>query len=115
MHIWRLENQLLQQDSVFVRRDEQEDWLSGIDEQMEGIKNDIDMFGDRILELESSNTSGDSKEHSDADLAGVKALLELTMGDGGSEGLCLESQGCVTYTVPSCSPFLTCVSTCEGD
>jgi hypothetical protein len=44
MHIWRLENQLLQQDSVFVRRDEQEDRLSRIDEQMEGIKNDIDMF-----------------------------------------------------------------------
>jgi hypothetical protein len=86
MHIWRLENQLLQQDCVFVRRDEQEDRLSGIDEQMEGIRNDIDMFGDRILDLESSNTNGDSKGHSDADLAGAKALLELTMGDGGSEG-----------------------------
>jgi hypothetical protein len=86
MHIWRLENQLLQQDHVFVRSDEQEDRLSGIDEQMERTRNDIDMFGDRILELESSNTSGDSKGHSDADLAGAKALLELTMGDGGSEG-----------------------------
>jgi hypothetical protein len=83
MHIWRLENQLLQQDCVFVRRDEQEDRLSGIDEQMETIRNDIDMFGDRILELESS--SGDSKGHSDADLAGAKALLGLTMGNGGSE------------------------------
>lgn len=86
MHIWRLERQLLQQDCVFVRRDEQEDRLSGIDEQMEAIRNDIEMFGDRILELESSNTSGDSKGLSDADLAGAEALLELTTGDGGSEG-----------------------------
>jgi hypothetical protein len=85
MHIWRLEHQLLQQDCVFVRRDEQEDRLSGIDEQMETIRNDIDMFGDRILELESSNASGDSKGHSDADLAGAKALLGLTMGNSGSE------------------------------
>ena len=52
---------------------------------MEGIRNDIDMFGNRILELESSNTSGDSKGHLDADLTGAKALLELKMGDGGSE------------------------------
>jgi hypothetical protein len=100
---------------VFVRRDEQEDWLSRINEQIEGIKNDIDMFGNRILELESSNTSGNSKEHSEADLARAKALLELTIGDSGSEGLYLKSQGYVTYTVLSCSPFLTCVSTSKGD
>ena len=70
---------------MFVRRDEQEDRLSGIDEQVECIRNDIDMFGDRILELESSKTSEDSKGHSNADLAGAKALLKLTKGDGGSQ------------------------------
>ena len=52
---------------------------------MERIRNDIDMFNDRILEFKSSNTSGDSKGHSDANLAGAKALLELIMGNGGSE------------------------------
>jgi hypothetical protein len=60
IYIRRLEKQVLQQDCVFVRRDEQEDRLGGIDEQVECIRNDIDMFGDRILELEGSKTSEDS-------------------------------------------------------
>lgn len=51
---------------------------------MENNRDIIHVFGDRILELESSNTSGDSKGNSDADLAGAKALLELTMSDSGS-------------------------------
>jgi hypothetical protein len=61
MHIWKLEKQLSRQDCVFVRRDEQEDRLGGIDEQVECLRNDIEMFGDRIVELESSNASADSK------------------------------------------------------
>jgi hypothetical protein len=42
------------------------------------------MFSDRILELENSKTSRDSKGHSNADLAGAKALLELTKGNSSS-------------------------------
>jgi hypothetical protein len=37
------------------------------------------MFGERILDLENSKISGDSKGHSNADLSGTEALLELTM------------------------------------
>lgn len=84
-HSRKLEEQLLRQDCVFVRRDEQEDRLSGIDEQVEWIRNDIEMFGDRILELEKSRTSEDLKGHSNADIAGANALVDFTMDVRNSE------------------------------
>ena len=43
------------------------------------------MFSNRIVELESSNNSGDLKGHSDTDLATAKAL-KLIIGEGSLEG-----------------------------
>jgi hypothetical protein len=44
------------------------------------------MFNNRILKLKSSNTNKDLKGYSDTDLAGVKALLKLTISDSGLKG-----------------------------
>ena len=52
---------------------------------MECIRNNINIFGDKILELKNSKTSGDLKGHLNADLAGVKALLKLIKGNSGLE------------------------------
>ncbi|KAF2467490.1 uncharacterized protein BDR25DRAFT_358607 [Lindgomyces ingoldianus] len=84
LQIWRLEQRVLQLElcnrrleCTFVRKDEQDDRLNAIDEQVECIRNDIDMFGDRILDLENGESRGKLAGPSDADIAGAAALIKL--------------------------------------
>lgn len=69
-----------------MRKDKQEDRLSKIDKQIERIKNNINIFNNKILKLKSNNINANSRGHLNADLARAKAFLELTIGDSSSEG-----------------------------
>jgi hypothetical protein len=52
---------------------------------VECIRNDINIFSNRILELKSNKTSKDLKGYLKADLARAKALLKLIKGNSSLE------------------------------
>jgi hypothetical protein len=75
--------QLLQQDYVIVHRAEQEDRLSGIDEQVERIKNDIESLVTESWRLRAAIPVKTRKDIQMLAWRGRK--LELPKCNGGSE------------------------------